>query len=101
MRSPARGGAGLLGFHGGEPVMAREHHHNYSLTPFYRVSMSGILSHRGEEAPARGEANAPGPLVSDARTRRMLSAQLYPTYYCNAVTGEPVEARRPIVLTDV
>ena len=24
----------------------------------------------------------------------MLSTQLYPSYYCNAVTGEQVEARR-------
>ena len=45
MKKPRTGGAGLLGFHGGEPVMARERHHTTRLR-LYRFSVSGILSHR-------------------------------------------------------
>ena len=34
MKKPRTGGAGLLGFHGGEPMMAWERHHATRFTPF-------------------------------------------------------------------
>jgi hypothetical protein len=59
LRSPARG-SGASRVPWGEPVMARESAITLLAYAFYRVSMSGILSHRREEAPAR-VSSAPGP----------------------------------------
>ena len=44
---------------------------------FYRVSMSGILSHRREEAPGASEQRT-GVLVSDARTRQYTGRSIVP-----------------------
>src|SRR6476620_7314137 len=53
MKKTRTGGAGLLGFNGGEPVMAREHHHTTRLRLSAGLYVRHSVSSRGRSPGAR------------------------------------------------